>query len=33
LPEGWRDFVSIPSALAALRGALMPPGVDAEGEA
>jgi hypothetical protein len=29
LPEGWRDLGSIPGALAALRGALMPPGVDA----
>jgi hypothetical protein len=28
VPRGWRDLVSIPSALAALRGSLLPPGVD-----
>jgi hypothetical protein len=28
LPGAWRELVSIPSALGALRAALMPPGVD-----
>ena len=28
LPAAWSDLGSIPSALAALRGALMPPGID-----
>jgi hypothetical protein len=29
LPEGWHELTSIPGALVALRGALMPPGFDA----
>jgi hypothetical protein len=29
LPDAWRDFTSIPGALAGLRVSLMPPGIDA----
>jgi hypothetical protein len=28
VPHGWGDLLSVPSALAALRAALMPPGID-----
>jgi hypothetical protein len=28
LPDAWRELVSVPSALGALRASLMPPGVD-----
>jgi hypothetical protein len=28
LPDSWGELVSVPSALAALKGSLMPPGVD-----
>jgi hypothetical protein len=28
LPAGWGDLLAVPSALAALRGSLLPPGID-----
>ena len=28
LPHAWRELVSVPSALAALRASLLPPGID-----